>query len=74
MRRALDLFLQFRFGHVLHQRAQVVDAVVNKTHVCGERAIAAAIALRGFFDDADARLSIQRSQRGATSGVAGADD
>ena len=74
VRHAFEQCAQFVVSGVFYQRADVFEAVEHETHVAGQRTVAAAIALGGFFDDADARIFFQCGVRGGAGRVAGADD
>ena len=65
---------QLGIRSIFHERAQIFDAVENEPDVGGQRAVAAAVALGGFLQYADAGILFARRECGRTRRAAGADD
>jgi len=51
---------QLGVGCVPDERTNVFDAVENKPHVAGKRAVAATVGLGRFFQNAEARSFVER--------------
>ena len=74
MRHALEQRVQFVIRHVLDQWTDILETIEDKTHVAGQGAVSAAVALGCFFQDTHARVLIERGMRGRTCRITSAHD